>query len=765
MNFFNTYRFVAVVMGVLLALRAWAADPFVIEDIRVEGVQRIAVGTVLSYLPLNVGDTFEDAHAAGVMRALFKTGFFDDLTLGVDGHTLVIHVKERPTIAAIAISGNKDIRTEQLMEALKSVGLAEGQVFDRSSLERMKVELERQYFNQGKYGVKVQTGVEHLADNRVDISIDIVEGHVARILRINIVGNTAFSDAELRSKFELSPATMFSLFADNDQYSHRRLSGDLESLRSHYLDNGYVNFSIDSTQVSITPDKRDVYITVNVTEGEQHTVSSIALSGNLIVSEEELRSLIVLNPGEVFSRRLAQQSATAISDRLGLEGYAFSNVNPAPEINRETREVALTFMVDPGRRIYVRRVNVTGNIRTEDEVVRRELRQMEGGWISTERVNRSRVRLQRLAFFEEATVETPAVPGVADQVDVNFSVKERASGSLMAGVGYSQSQGVLVNASISQDNVFGTGRRVSATVNNSSVSRIYSFSYTNPYYTLNGVSRGFSIFSRETDAAEARIADFSSDVYGLSVDYGFPLSEFNTASLSLGYEYTRIRTDEATPQSFIDFLDENSDRFHIYKLSTGFSHDTRNRAILADRGRLHSLSTEIALPGSGLEYYKLRYRGLQYVPLFGEFNLLFKAEIGYGDSYGDTSALPFFENFYAGGPDSVRGFRSNSLGPRDGVQDRPLGGAFKTVANAELIFPVPFSEDNKSLRLSTFFDIGNVFADTGDFDAGDLRQSVGVSVIWYTPLAPMTFSLAHPLNDRAGDDTEVFQFTLGSFFF
>ena len=757
------YRFAALILGMTMALRAWAVDPFLVEDIRVEGLQRISVGTVLSYLPLNVGETFDEGRAAGVMRALFETGFFDDLALGVDGNTLVIQVKERPTIASIAISGNKDIRTEQLMEALRTVGLAEGRVFDRSSLERMKVELERQYFSQGKYGVRVQTRVEHLEDNRVDVAIDIEEGHVARILRINIVGNTAFADAELLSKFELSPATMFSLFSDSDQYSRRRLAGDLESLRSHYLDNGYVNFSIDSTQVSITPDKRDVYITINVTEGEQYTVSSVSLSGNLIVSEEELRSLIVINPGDIFSRRLAQQSATAISDRLGLEGYAFSNVNPAPEIDREAREVALTFMVDPGRRIYVRRVNVAGNIRTQDEVVRRELRQMEGGWISTEKVNRSRTRLLRLGFFEEANVETPAVPGVPDQVDVNFSVKERPSGSLMAGVGYSQSQGFLVNASISQDNVFGTGRRVSATVNNSSVNRIYSFSYTNPYYTLNGISRGFSLFSRETDAAAARIADFSSDVYGASVNYGFPISEFNTASLSLGYENTRIRTDAATPQPFLDFLDANSARFHIYKASTGFSHDTRNRAILADRGRLHNISAEVALPGSGLEYYKLRYRALQYVPLFADLNLLLKGEVGYGDSYGETSGLPFFENFYAGGPESVRGFRANSLGPRVGT--RPLGGAFKTVANVELIFPIPFSEDNKSLRLSTFFDIGNVFSDTRDFDSGELRQSVGISVIWYTPLAPMTFSLARPLNDRDGDDTEAFQFTLGSFFF
>lgn len=760
------HRFAALLFGLTMAMRAWAVEPFVIDDIRVEGLQRIALGTVLSYLPVNVGDTFEDARAPNVIRALFNTGFFDDISLGVDAQTLVIVVRERPTIASITITGNKDIRTEQLKEALKGIGLSEGQVFDRSSLERMKVELERQYFSQGKYGVKVQSTLSVQDDNRVDVEIAIDEGYVARILRINIVGNKAYSDEVLLSKFQLGPATVLSLFSDSDQYSRRRLSGDLEALRSHYLDNGYVNFSIDSTQVTITPDKRDVYITINVTEGEQYTVSSVALAGDLIVPEEELRKLLVIGPNQIFSRRLTQESAAAISSRLGLEGYAFANVNPVPELDREKREVALTFMVDPGRRIYVRRINVAGNIRTRDEVVRRELRQMEGGWISTDKVNLSRTRLMRLGFFEEANVETPAVPGVPDLVDVEFSVKERPSGSLMAGVGYSQAQGVLINASISQDNVFGTGRRVSATVNNSSVNRIYSFSYNNPYYTLDGISRGFSVFVRETDAAEADIADYSSDVYGVSVDYGFPLSEYNRASLSLGYEYTRIRTDDDTPQSFLDFLSLNDDRFNIYKLSTGVTHDTRNRAILANRGRMHSLSTEIALPGSGLEYYKLRYRGLEYVPLFGDFTLLLKGEVGYGDSYGDTSGLPFFENFYAGGPESVRGFRSNSLGPRDDSGNtRPLGGAFKTVANVELILPLPFAEENRSLRLSTFFDIGNVFADAGDFDSGELRRSVGVSVLWYTPLAPMTFSLGWPMNDREGDRTETFQFTLGSFFF
>lgn len=757
------YRLTVLILGLTASWCAWSFDAFVIRDIRVEGLQRISLGTVLNYLPVNVGESFDQSRTAGTIRALFKTGFFHDIRLRADGDVLVVAVVERPAIAALTIEGNKDIPTDQLKEALKSVGLAEGSIFDRSSLEKMRLELERQYFSQGKYSVRVQTKLTELADNRVDIAIDIDEGGVARIRRINVIGNKAYSDAELLRAFALSPRTMFAFFSDSDQYSSRKLSGDLEALRSHYLDNGYINFSIDSTEVSITPDKSDVYITINVTEGEKFTVSGVRLTGNLIVPEEELRKLIGIRAGDVFSRKAATQSAAAISERLGREGYAFSNVNPSPKIDKDRREIELVFVVDPGRRIYVRRVNVAGNTKTQDEVVRREVRQMEGGWISTDKVNLSRTRLNRLGFFEEATVETPAVPGVADQVDVNFAVKERPSGSLTAGVGYSQSQGFLVNASISQNNVFGTGKRVSATVNNSSINRTYSFSYTNPYYTLDGISRGFSIFSRETDPGRLSVVDYTTDVKGLSVDYGFPLGEFNTANLSLGYENTSIDTTSGTPQSILDFIAENSDRFDIYKLSGGFTHDTRNRAILANRGLLHNISTEVALPGSGLEYYKLRYRTLRYLPLYGEYTLLLKGDIGYGDGYGDTGGLPFFENFYTGGPESVRGFSSNSLGPQEEGDAR--GGAFKTVGNLEFIFPLPFAADNKSLRVSTFFDIGNVFADVNDFDAGELRQSIGVSVLWFTPIAPMTFSLAWPLNDEPGDDTERFQFTLGSFFF
>jgi outer membrane protein insertion porin family len=757
------YRLIALLLGLLVSWCAAAFDAFVVKDIRVEGLQRISLGTVLNYLPVNVGETFDGSRSAGTIRALFKTGFFNDVRLRVDGDVLVVVVEERPAIATVKINGNKDITTDQLKEALKSIGLSDGSIFDRSSLEKMKLELERQYFGQGKYSVKVQSTVTSLPDNRVDVVIDIDEGSVARIRRINVIGNHAFSDEELLADFELSPPTLFAFFSDSDQYSSRKLSGDLETLRSHYLDNGYINFSIDSTEVSITPDKADVYVTINVTEGDKYKVSGVQLAGDLVVPEEELRKLITVKAGDVFSRKAATQSAAAISERLGHEGYAFSNVNPAPKVDKDKREVELVFVVDPGRRIYVRRVNVAGNTKTEDEIVRREVRQMEGGWIATDKVNLSRTRLNRLGFFEEATVETPAVPGVADQVDVDFTVKEQPSGSLTAGVGYSQSDGFLVNASISQNNMLGTGKRVSATVNNSSTNRTYSFSYTNPYYTLDGISRGFSIFSRETDAEDTDVVDYTTDVKGVSVDYGFPMSEFNTANLSLGYENTSIDTTDSTPQSIFDFITENDDQFDIFKLTAGFTHDTRNRAILANRGVLHNISAEFSVPGSDLEYYKLRYRALKYLPLYGDFTLLLKGDVGYGDGYGDSHSLPFFENFYTGGPESVRGYSSNSLGPQENGDAR--GGAFKTVGNVEFIFPLPFAADNKSLRVSTFFDIGNVFAEVHDFETDELRQSIGVSVLWFTPIAPMTFSLAWPLNDQREDDVERFQFTLGSFFF
>lgn len=738
----------------------WAFAPFVIGDFKVEGLQRITVGTVLNYLPVEVGDEFDEKRSADTIRALFKTGFFNDVRLARQGDTLVIIVQERPAIAKIEISGNKDIETDQLKDALKNIGLAEGRVFDRSSLDKVEKELERQYFSQGKYGVKIKSRVSPKDDNRVDISIDISEGSIAKIRRINIVGNRVYSDAELLDVFQLGSPTILSFLTNNDQYSRQRLSGDLESLRSYYLDRGYIKFSIDSTQVTISPDKKDVYVTINISEGEKYTVRDVKLAGDLIVSEPVLRGLIRIKPGDYFSRRAITESTAALSERIGREGYAFANVNTSPDIDEEKREVVLTFFIDPGQRIYVNRINIAGNMRTRDSVVRRELRQMEAGWISMEKLNRSKERLQRLGYFDEVNVETPSVPGVSDQVDVNINVSERSSGTISAGVGYSQTQGLLINASISQNNIFGTGNRVSATINNGSVNKIYSFSYTNPYYTIDGVSRGFRIFSRSTNARNANVGRYTSDVYGASINYGIPLSEFNRITTSVGYENTKLDTSDFTPQSFLDFIAENGDSFDAYKLNLTWSYDTRNRAIFPTRGTYRALSTDISIPAGNLEFYKLRLRETHYFSPLEDYTLQLRADIGLGDGYGETSELPFWERYYAGGVSSVRGFKSNTLGPNEDGQ--PVGGSFRTVGSAEFIFPAPFAHDNKSLRLSAFFDIGSVFERLESFNADELRYSVGLSVKWLTPMAPLTFSYGIPLNDKGGDRIEKFQFTLGT---
>ncbi len=669
---------------------AWAFTPFIVDDVEVRGLSRISLGTVLNYLPLKVGEELDEERADNVIKALFQTGFFDDVSVASRGNVLVVVVRERPAIASIEISGNKAIETDQLNDALERIGLTSGRVFDRSALDKVVGELERLYLSQGQYGIKITTEVVTLEDERVEIDIDINEGEVATIKQINIIGNHAYSDGILRSKFQLdSPG----IFSGGEQYSRFKLGGDLESLRSYYLDRGYINFNIDSTQVTLTPDKQDIFVSISVSEEYQYAIETIKLAGDLVVPEAELMALVTLKAGEVFSRSKVTASTEAITTRLGEEGFAFSNINAIPEVDRENRLVSLTFFVDPGRRVYVRRINIKGNKGTRDEVIRREFRQMEGGWISTAQIDRSRVRVQRLGYFENINVETPAVAGVADQVDVVMSLEERPSGSLTAGIGFSQTQGVLINASISQDNFLGSGKRITANINNSDVNTIYSFSYNDP-----------------------------------------------------------------------DFLDVNADKFDIYKLTLGWTHDTRNRTIFANDGLLVSLSNTIALPGSGLEYYKVDARGMKFQPLTKSLTLLVKGSLGYGDSYSTTSRLPFFEHYYAGGSSSVRGYEGNSLGPQEGVNSQ--GGALKVVGNIELIVPMPFvAEDNRSLRLSGFYDIGNVFTARRDYDSAELRTSTGVALIWMSPIAPLTFSYAFPLNDKEGDELERFQFTLGSFFF
>ena len=751
---------VALLLAMMLSRTAWAFASFEVQDIRIEGLQRISVGTVFNYLPITVGETIDDVRAAEAVRALFKTGFFNDVRLVREDNILVVKVVESAAIANITISGNKDVTTEQLTQALEQIGLAKGRVFDRSLLDKMEQELQRQYFSRGKYAVKIDSKVTELARNRVDIVISIAEGQVAKIVEINIVGNNAFSDRKLLDQMQLDPDAWFAFFTTSDQYSKPKLTADLETLRSYYLDRGFINFSIDSTQVSITPDKKAVYITINVAEGDRYTVSSIKLAGDLVVPSEELRSLITISQGDVFSRKNVTESAQAIGERLGKEGYAFANVNTVPDINKQNKTVDLTFFVDPSKRIYVRRINITGNSKTLDEVLRREIRQMESGWISTEKVNRSRVRLQRLSFIEDVSVETPPVPGVDDQVDINFNVTERSAGSLQAGVGYVPSQGAIFNASVSHNNFLGSGKRVSADINNSDVNTVYSFSYTNPYYTLDGISRGFRAFYRKQDNALRNTASYNSDSYGLDVNYGIPLSEFQSARVGFGYENMQLKQTTSTPQAFRNFIQRNREEFGLYKLSSGWSYDSRNRAIFADEGLFQTLSLEATVPGSDLEFYTVSSRSLWYKPLAKSLTLSLNADIGIGSSYGDTTELPFFEHFFAGGGRTVRGFRPNSLGPREGTQS--LGGAFKTAGNIELIFPVPFADEIKSLRLSAFFDIGNVFADVDSFDSSELRYSAGLSATWLSPIGPFVVSFGKALNAQTGDATEVTQVSIGA---
>ena len=742
------------------------AQQFEISDIRVEGLQRISAGTLFNYLPVEVGSTLDEERHAEVLRALFRTGFFTDVRLEREGDLLVVRVTERPSIARIDFEGNSDISDEDLTEALEQIGLAEGQVFDRSLLERTIQELRQIYFARGRYAVRIESEVDELPRNTVGLTLDISEGTVARIKSIRIIGNDQFDEDELLDQLELTTPTWFSWFSKRDRYSKPQLTADLESLRSYYLDRGYLKFNIDSTQVSITPDRKDIYITINVSEGPQYRVSDVELAGELPLPVDLLQPLVTIEPGAVFSRADATETARRIGDRLGDEGYAFANVNTVPRIDEDNREVRLTLFVDPGRRVYVRRIDYSGNTRTYDEVLRREMRQMEGSWFSTTDVDRSRTRLERLGYFDEVNVETPPVPGTTDQVDVNYAVKERASGSLVLGAGFSQGSGVVLNASVSQENFLGTGKRVSFTVNNSAVNRIYAFGYTNPYYTIDGVSRGFNVYYRSTDADEANLSDYTLDRVGGDVNYGIPLSEFNFLRAALEATRTTVNTTENTPRRITDILAEkNGDSFDVLAPTVSWSHDTRNRAIFPDRGSLARVSAEVSIPGSDWEYYKLIYDQETYLPLSRRFTLFLRGEVGYGSGYGDDDTLPFYENYFAGGVRSVRGFESNSLGPRDPETGDPIGGEMRTVGSIELFFPPPLvGEDLGNVRMSAFVDAGQVYADVNDFDAGELRYSVGLGVQWLSPLGPLSLSYAQPLNGDELDEEEPLQFTFGATF-
>jgi outer membrane protein insertion porin family len=794
-------RLAALFLLAFLAAEAQAFDPFVASEIRVDGLARISAGTVFSYLPIERGDRVDRQRAAEAIRALYRTGFFRDVQLTRQGDILVVTVVERPAISKIEIEGNKDIKDEDLLRGLREIGLSEGETFDRLQLDRLTQELTRQYNNRGKYNVSIKPTITELDRNRVEVKIDIVEGKAAKIRHINLVGNATFDEDEIREEFEQNTSNWLSWYSRDDQYSREKLSGDLEKLQAFYQDRGYVDFAVESTQVAISPDKKEIFITANVREGEVYEISEIKLTGDLILDEAVLRQLVVSKPGEIFSRRKLEATAEAMTKVLANIGYAFADVSPLPTLDKENRKVAVNFFVNPGKRVQVRRINFQGNTRTMDEVLRREMRQFEGAWFSQAALDRSKIRLQRLGFFKTVEIETPRVTGSDDLVDVNVKVEEQSSGAFQFGVGYSQLQGVLTSISVTQRNFLGTGNSVGITAQNNIIAKTFEVSYFDPYFTDDGLSIGYNLGYRELDQGEANIASYTSDIANGEVIFGVPLTETDTVQISLGMDRNELTTvDGLTPDSLIDFLvDELGDRqrtpcfddpeddddplvcenpgdnrqwtINTWTMKAFWARDSRNKFFAPTRGSFQRFGAEVAMPGSDLEFYKISYQAARYWPISSWLTLLTRGEVNYGDGYGDTEGLPFYENFYAGGTRDVRGFEDNTLGPCDTTATvfagrcQPLGGSFKTTGSLEFIFPTPFAKRNEdSTQISAFIDVGNVFEDFDAWDAGELRASVGLSFKWQAPVGPIVVNVSAPLRKKDGDRTEALQFSFGNTF-
>lgn len=805
----------------ILMLAAFApvyGETFRIADIRVDGLQRISEGNVFSFIPVEVGDTLTPSLSRSTIRDLYRTGFFDDISLKRDGDVLVISVTERPAITSIQIEGNRQIKTDDLLPALASIGIAEGEIFNQLELDRVRQELIQQYFARGHYAVEVETTVQRLERNRVNLSIDVSEGSQARIRHINVVGNESFSESELREDFESHTTRGLFFWRGRNQYTREKLSGDLEVLRSFYLDRGHMDFAIESTQVSISPDKQDIFITANIREGEVYTVSDVQLVGDLVLPEQTLRQLITVEAGKTFSRRELEQSIDNITAVLSNIGYAFANVNPVPTVDRESREAEITFFIEPGHRVYVRRIEFRGNVQTKDEVLRREMRQFEGAWFSQASVDRSRIRLQRLGYIDNINIETPQVEGSEDEVDIIVNVNEVPSGSFQVGLGYSQLQGLITQLAIEQNNFLGSGRQVGMSVSRSRILNQVSVNYTNPYYTDAGVSRGFFARYSELDQRQANISSFSTSQAAGGVNFGFPVTEIDFVRLGASASSMDINlprqpvpvdpSDPDGPQEFrmpatrplgisldVDgdgFLSRDERRVEIYRLDGTWSRDSRNHFLNPTRGTLHRLGAEVSLPGSTREFYKLNYRFRHYWPIGNRMAFSVRGDLAYGDAYDNWDdeldieeiepernenarlncqvdeivtvdrGLPFYEHFFGGGVRDIRGFNDNTLGPKDS-NCRAVGGDFKVVGGVELAFPLPFG-DSTGTRLAWFVDVGNVYQDFESFDADLLRASTGLSLTWQAPVGPIIINVATPLKKREGDDTQIMQFSFGTTF-
>ena len=795
---FNTFtsRVLAIAALLCLSQAVMAQSSFEVRDMRVEGLQRISEGTVFNYLPINVGDTIDSERIKEAMKALYAQALFDDIEMRRDGETLIIAVRERPSIENFTIDGNKDIKTEDLMESLRGVGLARGRTFDRSVLDNVQQFLKEQYYDRGKYAVSVVADVQDRPNNTVAIHVDVKEGDRAKIRQVNLVGNKAFKEEDIRAAFELDTANWLSWFRQDDRYAKESLGGDLEKLRSYYMDRGYADFRIESTQVAISPNKKDIYVTIAVHEGERYTISDIKMVGKMVVPEASLRSYILAKPGSVFNLGLLTHSSELMGFRLGEEGYANAEIEPVPELNYEDKTVDVSFYVNPQSRVYVRRINFNGVDEVDDEVLRREMRQSEGAYLSNRLIDRSKIRLQRLPYIEAAEVNTKPVPGSPDMVDVDFELTYRMPGQFSGGVGYSESQKLMLNGSIVHTNFLGTGNRVALEANSGRYSKFYSLSHTDPYRTINGVRRTVALNYRDITQFTSATSDFSTTSYGVTLDYGYPLTEYQTVSFGLAYNQNQLLSSTNSTQQSQDWVINNGNpfiqdvgrggvffgtEFATYELLGGWTFDSRNRSLFPDRGSRQQLFFGLSVPGSDVEYMTGRYNYTKYQPIYGRWTARINAELAYGQALGDTTALPPYKQYFAGGPTSVRGYRESYLGPRDS-NGRPYGGNALVAAQAEIIIPLP-QKFSSQARASFFYDIGNVF-NTGEVeftdklgapieylpDFNELRTSVGVAVQWLAPLGLFRFSYAYPLNqydgnDRFyGDELERFQFSIGQAF-
>ncbi len=788
--------FAVTALLVLLAPVAQATNGFTVRDMRVEGLQRISEGTVFNYLPINIGDPVDRLRIGEAIRALYGQGLFDDIEMRREGDTLVIVVRERPSIESFEVEGNKDIKTEDLMESLRGVGLATGRTFDRSLLENVEMFMRDQYHSRGKYGAEIETNVQERPNNTVKIRIDVKEGDRAKIRQVNIVGNNSFKEELIREDFNLDTANWLSWIRQDDRYEKEGLEGDLETLRSFYMDRGYADFRVESTQVAISPDKKDIFVTITIDEGDKYTISDVKLIGDMVIPEAFLRGLVLAQPGSFFNQNLLTQSSELMSLRLGEQGYANAEINPVPELDHDNKEVSVTFYIDPKSRVYVRRINFNGVDEVDDEVLRREMRQMEGAYLANRLIDRSKVRLQRLPFIESVEVNNVPVPGSPDLVDVDFDLEYRMPGQFSGGVGYSESQKLILNGSIVHTNFLGSGNRVALELNSGRFSKLYSLSHTDPYRTMDGVRRTVGVNFRDITQFVSGSSDFSTQTAAASIDYGYPITEFQSLSFGLQFQHSELLSSSSSTQQAQDWVLNNGNpfiedigsgitffgtEFDSVELLGGWTYDSRNRALFANRGTRQQLFFSMAVPGSDVEYFTARYGLTKYFPITRKWIVRLNADLAFGEGLNDTTALPPYKHFFGGGPQSVRGFRESYLGPRDSFGN-PYGGNVLVASQLELILPLPDKWASQA-RASLFYDVGNVF-NSGEVaftdklgspisyepDFDELRASVGIGVQWLAPLGLFRFSYAFPLNNYSGndrfygDELERFQFSIGQAF-